>query len=86
MSERSARILITSPATAHGVRRLLLAWVKRRYGYVTGIAQVLLPDLRVGLRAQLIYNRLHLARSSEMTRTQREMMATVVNGKIGGAP
>ena len=34
----------------------------------------------------IVYNRLHLAKSSSMTRLQREMVATVVNGKVGGAP
>ena len=86
MNQVRARILTTSPANARGVRRLLLGWVRRQYGFVTGIAQVMLPDLRVGLAAQVIYGRLHLAKSSEMTRLQREMLATVVNGKIGGAP
>lgn len=86
MRAASARILTTSPDTAHGLRRLLLASVKRQYGYVTGIAQVMLPDVFVGLCAQLIYNRLHIRKASQMTRLQREMVATVVNGKIGGAP
>lgn len=80
------RIQTVSPGTAGGVRRLLIRVGKRQYGYVSGIFQILLPDLRVALAANIIYNRLHLGKSSAMTRLQREMVATVVNGKIGGAP
>ena len=62
-------------------------WMDRRkYGQPLGITQVVLPDLRVGLAAASIYRRLHLRKRSPLTRLQREMLATVVNGKIGGAP
>jgi hypothetical protein len=53
---------------------------------VSGIIQILLPDLTVARATNTMYNRLHLRKSSEMSRLQREMLATVVNGKIGGAP
>ena len=86
MRAESARILTSLPDNARGLRRLLLASVKKQYGYVPGIVQVLLPDVVVGLSAQVLYNRLHLRKASQMTRLQREMLATVVNGKIGGAP
>jgi hypothetical protein len=33
-----------------------------------------------------IYRYLHLRRRSPLNRLQREMLATVVNGKVGGAP
>jgi hypothetical protein len=33
-----------------------------------------------------LYNHLHMRPSSPLTRVQREMLATVVNGAIGGAP
>lgn len=79
------RIQTVSPETARGVRGLLLRVGKRQYGYVPGVARVLLPDLRVALGVGILYRRLHLGKSSAMTRLQREMVATVVNGKIGGA-
>jgi hypothetical protein len=44
-----------------------------------------LPDLTTAVGVGTIYNHLHLGKSSRMTRLQREMVATVVNGKIGGA-
>jgi hypothetical protein len=51
-----------------------------------GIIEVVLPDLPTTIGVGMIYNHLHLGKSSRMTRLQREMIATVVNGKIGGAP
>ena len=81
-----SRIPTVTPDTARGIRRLLLGVGKRQYGYVAGIFQVMLPDLIVAFASNMIYSRLHLRGSSELTRLQREMLATVVNGKIGGAP
>jgi hypothetical protein len=82
-----ARILTTSPERARGLRRLLLATEKRQYaGSASGIAQVLLPDLGLAVRALWLYRYLHERRRSPLTRLQREMVATVVNGLIGGAP
>lgn len=80
------RIQTSSPAAVRGIRRFIIGVGKRQYGYVSGIMQILLPDLRVAIGTSMIYNRLHLSKSSAMTRLQREMVATVVNGKIGGAP
>jgi hypothetical protein len=75
-----ARIQTATPG------RLLRSIVKRQYGYVPGIVEVVLPDLPTTVGLGILYNRLHLGKSSKMTRLQREMIATVVNGKIGGAP
>jgi uncharacterized peroxidase-related enzyme len=59
----------------------------RRYGgFLPGVAQVLLPDLKVAVGSSWLYDHLHMSKSSRMTRLQREMLTTVVNGKIGGAP
>ncbi len=75
------------PSEAGGLRGILLRVAGRSsYGYVPGIAQVLMPDLWVTALVGLLYRRVHLARSSSLTRLQREMVATIVNGKIGGAP
>jgi hypothetical protein len=81
-----ARIETVAPGEARGLRRLMLRFTKRQYGYVPGITQVVLRDLRVAFGTGTIYNHLQLRRSSPLTRLQREMLATVVNGKIGGAP
>ena len=80
------RIKTVSPERARGLRRLLL-WVdKRKYGQPLGITQIVLPDLRLGVGVAWLYRHLHLRRKSPLTRLQREMLATVVNGKVGGAP
>jgi hypothetical protein len=47
--------------------------------------RVLLTDLRVGFLASLLYNRVNFGARS-MSALPREMVATVVNGKIGSAP
>lgn len=82
-----ANILTIVPERARGIRKLFFHWVRRQYGgVVPGIFQVLAIDLRVARPAGSIYNHLHLRGSSPLTRVQREMLATVVNGKVGGAP
>jgi hypothetical protein len=65
-----------------------MVWVARRqYGGVApGIYNVLARDLKVAIPANWLYNHLHLRKTSPLTRLQREMLATVVNGLIGGAP
>jgi hypothetical protein len=81
-----ARIKTVARERAHGLRRLALWMDERKYGQSLGITQVMLPDLRVGMAAGRIYRRLHLRKRSPLTRLQRAMLATVVNGKVGGAP
>ena len=51
-----------------------------------GIFRVALVDLRLGALLDRLYAHLHLRRRSPLSRVQREMLATVVNGKVGGAP
>lgn len=82
-----SRILTVRPEQARGLRRWGM-WVARRQygGVVPGIYQVLMPDLQLAAAAGWIYNRLHLRKRSPFSRLQREMVATVVNGRIGGAP
>jgi len=61
--------------------------MKRRYGGVLpGIFEVLMPDLKVAVPTGFLYNHLHMRKSSPLSRLQREMLATVVNGLVGGAP
>lgn len=82
-----SRIKTVSPETASGIRRFLVSILKRQYGgFLPGIMQVTLVDLKVGRRLGSIYQHLHLRKNSPLTRLQREMIATVVNGNIGGAP
>jgi hypothetical protein len=80
-------ILTVVPDQARGIRRLFFSWVRRNYGgIVPGIFQVLAINLRVARPTGSLYNYLHLRKSSPLSRLQREMVATVVNGKVGGAP
>jgi len=79
-----AAIFAVSPDTA-GMRGRVLRMARRRIGLAPGIMRVLLTDLGVGILATFLYNRLNFG-ARTMTPLQREMVATVVNGKIGGAP
>jgi hypothetical protein len=77
----------TDPEQATGIRKLFFRWVRSQYGgIVPGVFQVLAVDLRVARPAGALYKHLHLRKSSTLSRLQREMLATVVNGKVGGAP
>lgn len=76
-----------APNRAKGMRKLFFAWVRRQYGgIVPGIFQILSVDLKVARPAGALYDYLHLRESSPLSRLQREMLATLVNGKVGGAP
>jgi len=65
-----------------------LVWIaKRQYGgAVPGLLNILAQDLNIGLPVNWIYNYLHMRKGSPLSRLQCEMLATVVNGLIGGAP
>lgn len=82
-----ARIQVVDPSQAKGIRRLILRASRRDWGGdVPGIMQVAAVDLQVGMATNWLYSRLALHKRSTMTRLQREMVALVVNGLIGGAP
>jgi len=82
-----ANIMTVVPERVSGIRRLFFGWVRRQYGgVVPGIFQVLAVDLKVARPTGALYNHLHLRDGSPLSRLQREMVATVVNGKVGGAP
>lgn len=82
-----ADIMTIEPGGARGLRKLFFAWVRRQYGgIVPGVFQVLTVDFGVARAAGALYSRLHLGKASPLSRLQREMLATVVNGKVGGAP
>ena len=81
------RILTLDPQQARGVRKLLIWWSARQYGgAVPGMAKVLAPDLKLAIPISWLYDYLHMRKSSPLSRLQREMLATVVNGLVGGAP
>ncbi len=81
------RITTVPAEEARGLRGLIVRMVRRQYGGVMpGIFEVLMPDLRVTFPTGWLYNHLNMRKSSPLTRLQREMLATVVNGLIGGAP
>lgn len=81
------RLLTADPGKARGFAGLLLRYTQwRQKGYVPGIMRLALVDVRTAMPMNMIYNRLQLRRNSPLTRLQREMLATVVNGTIGGAP
>jgi hypothetical protein len=48
--------------------------------------KILAQDLNLALPTGWLYNYLHMRTSSPLSRLQREMLATVVNGLVGGAP
>jgi len=81
------RILTINPKQTRGLRKLLV-WVnKRQYGgVVPGIYTILARDLNIALPTGWLYNYLHMRKGSTISRLQREMLATVVNGLVGGAP
>jgi hypothetical protein len=82
-----AYLSVTSPEQARGLRRLVLWLVKRQFGgIVPGLAQVLLPDRKIRRPVLALYAHLNDPRRSPLSALQREMLAVVVNGKIGGAP
>lgn len=80
-------VMAVSPETSRGMQRLLFRWARGRYGgVVPGIFKILAVDMRVAAMAGALYSYLHLRKRSPLSRVQREMLATVVNGKVGGAP
>lgn len=82
-----ARITTISPEEATGLQKELFDNVRQQYGgVVPGVYKILLVDLKLGGPVGELYRHLHLRESSPMTRLQREMVATVVNGIVGGAP
>ncbi len=80
-------IMTVDPEQVRGIRKLFFHLARRQYGgVVPGVFQILAVDLGVARPAGSLYRHLHLRKSSPLSRLQREMLATVVNGKVGGAP
>ncbi|HVS50094.1 MAG TPA: hypothetical protein VHJ99_14495 [Candidatus Dormibacteraeota bacterium] len=66
--------------------RLLEGMMIKRLGAVPGIARIQLADLRFAYRMSRLFQHVYMGRRVALTVVQREMVATVVNGLIGGAP
>ena len=66
--------------------RLLEGLMVKRLGAVPGIARVQLADLHLAYRMSRLFQHVYMGRRVTLTVVQREMVATVVNGLIGGAP
>ncbi len=82
-----ARIRTVAPEEARGLRKLVVRLLRRQTGgMVPGIFQVLMPDLQVAIPTCWLYGYLNERKGSPLSKVQREMIATVVNGLIGGAP
>ena len=82
-----ARIPTIDPDQATGVATDILEQARQQYGgVVPGIFKILLVDLTLAGHVAEIYKQLNHRPDSPLTRLQREMVATVVNGAIGGAP
>ena len=80
-----AWIQTTDGDRAGGLRKLLARGIERFHGgFLPGIYRILLVDLQLLSATGWLYRHLHLGGSSLST-LQKEMLATVVNGKIDGA-
>ncbi len=81
-----ARIPIVSLESAEGPRREILLQAQAEYGFIPGILKILVTDLEIAGHVKAIYAHLSLRPTSPFSRVQREMVATVVNGLVGGMP
>ena len=81
-----ARIPVVTPDRAEGPLSEVMAHAEQQYGVVPGIVQILAADPALLAPTMQLYQHLHLAPASRLTRIQHEMVATVVNGLINGAP
>ncbi len=78
------RIKTTVPEETRSLRKLMVKMTRRRTGgMVPGIQQIAMVDFRGGIPMYWLYTHLNLR---PLSRLQREMLATVVNGLVVGAP
>ncbi len=68
------------------VPALIERLIHARFGGVPGMARIELADLRLGWLISRLLQHVYGRRQLALTVLQREMVATVVNGLIGGAP
>ncbi|MDP2498794.1 MAG: hypothetical protein Q8W44_12505 [Candidatus Palauibacterales bacterium] len=82
-----AWIETTDAESAGGVRKLLARGIERFHGgFLPGIYRILLVDLQLLGAMGWLFKHLHLGDGSSLSTMQKEMLATVVNGTIDGAP
>lgn len=82
-----SRILTVDPDQATGITKDIMEQTAQQHGgVVPGIFKILLVDLKLAQHLGEIYQHLNFRPDSPLTRLQREMVGTVVNGIIGGAP
>jgi hypothetical protein len=82
-----AYMTTTPPEHVRGGLRLVLWMVKRSYGgIVPGLTQIIISDLKIARPLLALHAYLHEHKRSPLSPLQREMIAVVVNGAIGGAP
>jgi hypothetical protein len=81
------RILTVDPGQATEITKDILDHAAQQHGgVIPGIYLILLVDLKLAQHLGEIYQHLNFRSDSPLTRLQREMIGTVVNGMIGGAP
>lgn len=81
------RIKTVDPKEAKGLRKLMMRMTQCQMGgMVPGIQQIVMTDFHIGIPIYWLYGRLNLRKGSPLSRLQREMLATVVTGTVGGAP
>ena len=75
------------PEQARGLRKPLVWMIRKQSGGILpGIFRIMLRDLQVAIPTTWLYTYLNERKGSPLSRLQREMVATVVNGLVGGAP
>ena len=81
------RISTVEPEAATGDAKATFDMLKSQYGgEVPGVAQILFVEPKVAGPVFQVYMELNRNPSSRMSSLQREMVATLVNGVIGGSP
>ena len=86
-TKNKARITTIDPENATGFRKLFFLGLKRQTrGFIPGVFKIITVDMRVGIPVLWLANYLGMRKSAPLSRVQQEMVATVVNGIIGGAP
>jgi hypothetical protein len=81
-----ARIKTVSEDTAQGMQLDVIRKAKSVYGTVPGILRIRLADPDLAAPAMQLYQHLNMRPGSPVNRLQREMVAAVVNGLVGGRP
>ncbi len=83
--ESTPRIKHVDPRTVTGQQREIVDHLTAQYGFLPGISRLLLADPEVFAHVGALYRYLQLRPGSPLGRMEREMLATVVNGLVGGA-